>query len=94
MRWIGSLTSPNLKYATIWRSFRTIIHEEGVRGLYRGLGAGMLAVPIFWSVYFPIYQACKTKLGELDHDGALPGWLGSSRFMQAQLFSPARLDSR
>jgi solute carrier family 25 folate transporter 32 len=88
MRWIGSLTSPNLKYATIWRSFRTIIHEEGVRGLYRGLGAGMLAVPIFWSVYFPIYQACKAKLGELDHDGALPGWLGSSRFMQAQLVPP------
>jgi solute carrier family 25 folate transporter 32 len=36
-----------------------ILNKEGPRGLFRGLGATMVTVPLFWGVYFPLYEETK-----------------------------------
>lgn len=35
--------------------------REGVSGFFRGLGATLLTVPIFWGVYFPLYEEFKRR---------------------------------
>ncbi|KAL1917452.1 uncharacterized protein VTP21DRAFT_3845 [Calcarisporiella thermophila] len=39
-----------------------IWQEEGIRGLYRGLGPTMLGYLPTWSVYFTAYDLCKSQL--------------------------------
>merc|ERR1712224_580466 len=56
------MASPDLRYTNLRGAFTTVLREEGYKGLYRGLGAGLLAVPLFWSVYFPVYQASRRAL--------------------------------
>ena len=36
-----------------------ILNKEGPKGLFRGLGATMVTVPLFWGVYFPLYEQTK-----------------------------------
>jgi len=36
-----------------------ILQREGPKGLFRGLGATMVTVPLFWGVYFPLYEETK-----------------------------------
>ncbi len=38
---------------------RTIYGEEGIRGVFRGVGPAMLTVPLFWGVYWPFYDNTK-----------------------------------
>jgi solute carrier family 25 folate transporter 32 len=38
----------------IWR-------REGFKGFFRGLGATLLTVPVFWGVYFPLYDDFKRR---------------------------------
>lgn len=35
---------------------RDIWRRDGARGFFRGLGATLLTVPVFWGVYFPLYE--------------------------------------
>jgi Mitochondrial carrier protein len=39
------------------RNYRT--RAQGFRGWYKGLTPGLITVPIFWSLYFGIYEHCK-----------------------------------
>ncbi len=39
-----------------------LIAREGVRGYFRGYSVACLAVPLFWSTYFPLYQGGKDSL--------------------------------
>jgi solute carrier family 25 folate transporter 32 len=39
--------------------FREIYQTEGFRGMFRGLGATLVTVPLFWGVYFPLYDHLK-----------------------------------
>lgn len=48
----------NQVHKSTLQTFRTIIHEEGVRGLYKGLGASFLASTQAM-VQFPIYEELK-----------------------------------
>jgi len=41
-----------------------IIREEGVRGLYKGVGPAMMTVPIFWGFYWPIYNGMKSHFAK------------------------------
>ncbi|KAL2316342.1 NAD transporter [Schizosaccharomyces pombe] len=44
-------------------SMRTIFHNEGIAGLYRGVGPMMLGYLPSWSIYFVVYEKCKVLLG-------------------------------
>jgi solute carrier family 25 folate transporter 32 len=38
---------------------REIRRNEGYRGFFKGLGATLLTVPVFWAIYFPCYDEFK-----------------------------------
>jgi solute carrier family 25 folate transporter 32 len=41
------------------KAFQEILQKEGWRGMFRGLGATLVTVPLFWGVYFPLYDETK-----------------------------------
>ena len=43
-------------------AFRAILKKEGPKGMFRGLGATLVTVPLFWGVYFPLYDETKDVL--------------------------------
>ncbi|KAI8883042.1 mitochondrial carrier [Backusella circina FSU 941] len=46
-----------------------IWHEEGIRGLYRGLGPTILGYLPTWAIYFTAYDYCKSHWGySIGHD--------------------------
>lgn len=47
------------KYQGMYGTLRTIWLEEGIRGLYRGLEPSLLTVPLFWAIYFPMFNGIK-----------------------------------
>ncbi len=42
----------------IW-SLRRIVAEEGLRGLYRGYYVSLTCIPLFHTIYFPLYEKVK-----------------------------------
>jgi solute carrier family 25 folate transporter 32 len=40
-------------------AFQQILQKEGWKGMFRGLGATLVTVPLFWGVYFPLYDETK-----------------------------------
>ncbi|CAI8509487.1 unnamed protein product [Hanseniaspora opuntiae] len=49
----------SLKYKGIFNTLRTIVAEEGVRGLYNGLAPISLGYFPTWMIYFSVYEYCK-----------------------------------
>ena len=43
-------------------AIQQILVKEGWRGMFRGLGATLVTVPLFWGVYFPLYDETKHKM--------------------------------
>ena len=43
---------------------QSTLAREGVTGCFRGLGATLVTVPLFWGVYFPLYDECKHVLSQ------------------------------
>ena len=43
---------------------RQIIHYNGLRGLYRGLGPTILGYLPTWAIYFAVYDGIKATFGE------------------------------
>lgn len=39
---------------------RMIYREEGIRGVFKGVGPALFTVPLFWGVYWPIYDRMKS----------------------------------
>lgn len=52
------------KYHGVFSSVSYIYTEEGLRGLFRGVGPAMITIPLFWGCYWPIYDSMKTFLAE------------------------------
>jgi len=50
---------PSMRYTGVWDSLRHIIRSEGARGLWRGYSASAVAVPVFWSTSFTLYEGAK-----------------------------------
>jgi len=50
------------KYRTIIGSLGMILREEGLRGLYRGLGPTLFALPPNWAIYFTSYEGLRSYL--------------------------------
>lgn len=42
-----------------FRIIQTIYREEGFRGVFRGVGPAMISIPLFWGVYWPVYDYMK-----------------------------------
>lgn len=61
------------RYAGVWGSLRSIVRVEGLAGLWRGYSASAVAVPVFWSSYFFLYEGAKARLAPSD-GRELAGW--------------------
>ena len=46
-------------YRSISQIIKHTYEKEGVKGFYKGLKAGITTSPIFYSIYFPIYENSK-----------------------------------
>ena len=44
-----------------------ILKTDGYTGVFRGLGATLATVPLFWGLYFPLYDEIKRRLSEKNH---------------------------
>ncbi|SPJ70360.1 related to folate transporter/carrier (mitochondrial) [Fusarium torulosum] len=53
-------------YKGFMHTARLIWREEGVRGMYRGMGPLLLGYLPTWGIYFTVYQQSKRRLPELD----------------------------
>ncbi|CAM9435824.1 unnamed protein product [Discosporangium mesarthrocarpum] len=47
------------KYHGVIPTLTTIWAEEGARGWYKGLAPAMICIPIFWGIYFYVYERAK-----------------------------------
>lgn len=54
---LGNTTLP--VYHGITGTLSRIYREEGLRGWFRGFAPAILTVPVFWSLYFPLYDRLK-----------------------------------
>ena len=45
-------------------TLKDILAQEGYLGCFRGLGASLATVPIFWGIYFPMYEVMKGHIFE------------------------------
>jgi solute carrier family 25 folate transporter 32 len=51
------------KYSgNIVTTLKNIHIEEGIGGLFKGVGPALFTVPVFWSVYWPIYDKMKARI--------------------------------
>ncbi|KAF9046770.1 mitochondrial NAD transporter [Panaeolus papilionaceus] len=58
-------------YLGVLGTVKDILRENGVRGLYRGLGPTILGYLPTWAIYFAVYDGIKTMFGEAP-TGTLP----------------------
>lgn len=47
------------------QTFKEIIAADGFVGCFRGLGATLATVPLFWGLYFPLYQYMKDEIAKV-----------------------------
>mmetsp|Transcript_11490 Transcript_11490/g.29078 ORF Transcript_11490/g.29078 Transcript_11490/m.29078 type:complete len:391 (-) Transcript_11490:2326-3498(-) len=58
----SKVSSTNASIGSPSKAFRAILKKEGPKGMFRGLGATLVTVPLFWGVYFPLYDETKDYL--------------------------------
>lgn len=58
-------------YQGLVGTFATIWNQEGVRGLYRGLGPTIFGYLPTWAIYFTTYDYLKHELHELGRNGGM-----------------------
>ena len=51
---------------------RSVLRNDGVRGLYRGVTPSLIGATMAWGLYFPIYNGITDQL-KLYHNGNVPG---------------------
>jgi len=67
------------RYRTGMEGFRRIMHEEGVRGLYRGMVPAIARDAPLSALWWATYEGCKRVLSKYDEgrnaqNSILPGW--------------------
>lgn len=48
-------------YRSLYGAFETIVKDEGVRGLFQGLGPAVLASAVSWGGYIYFYEHAKVR---------------------------------
>lgn len=56
-------------YHGIFRSLQNIVKTEGIAGCYLGIAPSLATIPLFWAIYFPVYNSVKVKLAGTTLDG-------------------------
>lgn len=55
----GELTSNKIKYTYNLTNIGRIMKAEGFKGMYRGYSISIICIPVFNTIYFPIYSEFK-----------------------------------
>lgn len=55
-------------YNGIWGTLTTIVRDESVRGLYKGIVPIVLGYFPTWMIYFSVYERCKLTYPQLFHN--------------------------
>lgn len=59
------------KYRSLLHTVSSVYQSEnGIRGLYRGIGINTLASGTAWGIYFLVYNALKSRHRNMSYDGA------------------------
>jgi len=67
--WRGRMRNP---YGSVFESLRTVLKNEGARGLYQGVTPAMIAASGSWGGYFFLYEQSKArKLRAMGSNGTL-----------------------
>lgn len=61
------------RYRTINHAFRTIVAEEGVRSLFRGMSPALYGSALSWGLYMFFYQNAKERYARLADTGVIQG---------------------
>jgi hypothetical protein len=64
-------------FATVFSTLKSIHIEEGMSGLYRGMSATLVTVPLFWACYWTTYEHMKRYLLD-ENDDTINGSSSSS----------------
>eukprot|EP01138_Halocafeteria_seosinensis_P009209 gb/GECG01009411.1/.p1 GENE.gb/GECG01009411.1/~~gb/GECG01009411.1/.p1 ORF type:complete len:311 (+),score=29.47 gb/GECG01009411.1/:1-933(+) len=57
----SSSASRSGKYKSIWQTIRTIIREETLRGMYKGVTPALMGAGSSWGLYFLFYEQSKAR---------------------------------
>ena len=57
----SSSASRSGKYKSIWQTIRTIIREETIRGMYKGVTPALMGSSSSWGLYFLFYERSKAR---------------------------------
>ena len=57
-------TAPASDQLSIIKTLQDIIRSDGIKGCFRGLAPTLATVPMFWGLYFPLYEHCKVDLNQ------------------------------
>lgn len=52
------------RYAYNIKNLFKIARSEGIEGLYRGFSISIICIPVFNTIYFPIYGECKSAISK------------------------------
>lgn len=52
----GAQPLSKLKYYGTFDTLRTILKEEGFGGAFKGLGVALVTIPMFWGIYWQMYD--------------------------------------
>ncbi|GLD95489.1 hypothetical protein PINS_up004166 [Pythium insidiosum] len=60
-------------YRSLSHAFRTIVAEEGMRSLFRGMSPALYGSTLSWGLYMLLYQNAKQRYARMADDGWIQG---------------------
>ncbi|RLN60495.1 hypothetical protein BBJ29_004244 [Phytophthora kernoviae] len=60
-------------YRSLGHAFRSIVAEEGVRALFRGMSPALYGATLSWGIYMLVYQSAKERYARMADEGWIQG---------------------
>ncbi|KAG6612956.1 putative mitochondrial folate transporter/carrier [Phytophthora cinnamomi] len=60
-------------YRSLGHAFRSIVAEEGVRALFRGMSPALYGATLSWGIYMLFYQSAKERYARMADEGWIRG---------------------